>query len=323
MLSLRVLGLAVIVSAALLSAAHASTGVRVVGDPKFRAVAEQRLASWLARHGHEVTDKGLSLIAIAALDECYLGNDLECADKLFVKSSNAELFLYVNLELSSQSTDERTILATLWLLRKSGGALRFERSCKSCDDRALAALLDAVAQRVGSFEDRSGTLKLVSEPAGATVNVDGTKVGVAPVVTALDPGSHEVVVSRPGYVSERRTIEILAGGIVEQLVDLRRVGKPARPWRKTLTYGSIGAAGIAVVAGLVALGLNEGQSCEATQRQCRYTIPGAAAAFASSGVLLGIAGYLWFTQAPQGSAPPAVAGRHSSRDLLLGWGTAF
>jgi PEGA domain len=54
-------------------------------------------------------------------------------------------------------------------------------------------------------------LQVISEPAGATVSVDGTARGVAPItVDSLEPGEHQVVVQGSGKL-QRRTVTLEAG----------------------------------------------------------------------------------------------------------------
>jgi len=57
-----------------------------------------------------------------------------------------------------------------------------------------------------------GTLAVRTEPEGADVSVSGRYRGRTPVTLPLAPGlSHEVVVSRPGYASQSRSIAVSAG----------------------------------------------------------------------------------------------------------------
>jgi serine/threonine-protein kinase len=64
----------------------------------------------------------------------------------------------------------------------------------------------------------SGTLRVVSEPAGARVLVDGQARGHSPLELAeLSFGSHEVRVEQAGYEPERRRIELEAGAPTAEL----------------------------------------------------------------------------------------------------------
>ena len=65
----------------------------------------------------------------------------------------------------------------------------------------------------------TGTLVINSDPAGASVVVDGRARGTTPVTASLEPGSHVVEISSRG---QRRTIpvSIAAGGTVSHFVEL-------------------------------------------------------------------------------------------------------
>lgn len=52
----------------------------------------------------------------------------------------------------------------------------------------------------------TGTVAVVTEPAGAMVTVDGAEVGAAPVAVELPPGTHHVSVSSAAGISEREII---------------------------------------------------------------------------------------------------------------------
>jgi PEGA domain-containing protein len=56
-----------------------------------------------------------------------------------------------------------------------------------------------------------GRLQVISEPAGATVTIDGTERGTAPVtVDGLEPGEHQIVVQGSGK-AQRRSVTLEAG----------------------------------------------------------------------------------------------------------------
>jgi len=57
-----------------------------------------------------------------------------------------------------------------------------------------------------------GELAVNSVPEGARVQVDGNSAGVTPVaLTSLSPGQHVVILAKPGYAAESRSVVIHAG----------------------------------------------------------------------------------------------------------------
>lgn len=69
-----------------------------------------------------------------------------------------------------------------------------------------------------------GNLNVNYTPAGATVEIDGKNMGMTPdVFRDLHAGNHEITISKPGYVTQTKTITIvegetaeLNGGLVEE-----------------------------------------------------------------------------------------------------------
>ncbi len=59
----------------------------------------------------------------------------------------------------------------------------------------------------------AGQLNVDSTPQGAQVQVDGQAAGVTPFrLASLLPGQHAVTISKPGFVSDTRTINLSSGG---------------------------------------------------------------------------------------------------------------
>ncbi|MEZ4361240.1 MAG: PEGA domain-containing protein [Kofleriaceae bacterium] len=313
---LCLLGLSAVVS----SSAEASTGLRIVGDAKFRVVAERRVASWLAGRGHNVTDKALGRPTLAALDECYLRNEPQCANKVFVENGDADLFLYITFEVVGEPGRRRTVRGTLWLLRKIGTAEKFSRECVACEEEATLAMIDDLVTEVGAFEARAGGLKIASDPAGATVELDGERLGITPFEKELRPGSYTLVLRRDGYRDEERTVVVEPSRVAEQVIDLRPLAQRGPRRRKIAAFGAAGVAVALAVGGGVLLALDEGSSCAPNKTECFYSRPYGIAAFVGAGAFLGVAGYLWVTT----TAPSRTATiGPSSRGVVVGWGARF
>ena len=70
----------------------------------------------------------------------------------------------------------------------------------------------------------TGTLAVTSRPLGATIQVDGKELGKTPQnINDLLIGKHNVILSRSGYLTENRTIEIKEKETTELEVALRKV----------------------------------------------------------------------------------------------------
>jgi len=73
-------------------------------------------------------------------------------------------------------------------------------------------------------------VRIVSEPAGATVLLDGQQVGVAPLSRQLPAGSHQLSLVLDGYDTAKQDIGISAGSSCCGTITLRPLSAVARIW---------------------------------------------------------------------------------------------
>jgi hypothetical protein len=75
-----------------------------------------------------------------------------------------------------------------------------------------------------------GAVALSTEPAGATVSVDGeVRPGVSPLSIELPPGAHTITISMQGYQSMELELEVPPGSKGEQKVSLTALPPPPKP----------------------------------------------------------------------------------------------
>jgi len=112
-----------------------------------------------------------------------------------------------------------------WALQRYGEALdtivRLEREFGDKLGRELEEEVRVFRDRV---ENLVGRLVVTVEPAGATISVDGRRVGVSPLAEALvlGPGDYEVEVSLTGYATLRRAVRVDPRGVAEVSFELER-----------------------------------------------------------------------------------------------------
>jgi chitodextrinase len=152
----------------------------------------------------------------------------------------------------------------------------------------------------------SGTIEVVTDPAGAAVFVDGEARGVTPVsVPDVPAGTHRVSVVKDGFVENSRVVSVAAGR--SENVDVRLTQAPApdpdpQPvgdgWstRKKAVVGA-GAAAV-LIGGIALLG---GGSSEADDQ------PPVAGTVAVSPQGVGLAGVTNFSFTSQGASDPENA----------------
>ncbi len=81
----------------------------------------------------------------------------------------------------------------------------------------IQQMTEAVAQRVGQ-------LRVIGSPVGAEVRVNGEAIGTLPMTEtrAVEVGSYQLEVSKPGYYSLRRPLSIVAGSpLTQEAVELK------------------------------------------------------------------------------------------------------
>lgn len=192
--------------------------------------------------------------------------------------------------------DARDYAIHLELLDQSGNSVAVaDSSCDICSETEAAAQTgrDLVALLSANL-DVTTSVRFTSEPAGATVMLDGTAIGKTPIATSLEPGPHRVAFERDGYETTSRDFDAERGKTGEVRVDLVG-GRQPTPQRKDLKrLGWIGGwvgigVGVALLTtGIALLAVDEREiksDCSGANKDafgtCRYrynTIAGGAAA---------------------------------------------
>ena len=199
-----------------------------------------------------------------------------------------------------------------------------QRFCEHCaDDRLTEATAKLARQLLQDLAVRSGRtiLDVESMPPGAWITLDGRPIGATNASFNTFPGSHVVIVDKPGYRSETRTAiaeEGKTASVAVTLVPFLAAAPAARPGH-LVSGGLIGGGALAVATGGVLLDLGTRGG-----RNDKYRYVGATPA----GVVIGGAGaaalvtgiYLWW-RASASSTP--TLGMTSSGSAVAGWVAAF
>jgi hypothetical protein len=100
---------------------------------------------------------------------------------------------------------------------------------RSQPGRAPATVLSSVPAPVAPAPPTTGRLEIASDPAGATVKINGAILGVTPLtLPEFKPGNHEIVLTRAN-ASVTRTVELKAGdnALVTAVLSAPAVAAPA------------------------------------------------------------------------------------------------
>jgi hypothetical protein len=158
----------------------------------------------------------------------------------------------------------------LELIGRDGRARGEERGkCELCGIQEVEDKLDRLAQALTSHLDaRSAAparVSIQSQPAGASVTVDGREAGATPLALELPPGGHDLELRAPGYSGVLKKITIESGAKESFTLDLPPLivndkdgrpvpvspGPPA-PWR-LVGWSALIAGAAAVAAGAIVL----------------------------------------------------------------------
>ena len=110
-------------------------------------------------------------------------------------------------------------------LGDEAGALRWYRDYLRRDPKAKNAedVRDTIATLATSLIKRGvQQLSVLSDPAGATVSIDGRPLGVAPWTGEIAPGKHHVMLTLRGYVDVQRDIALPAGEPIDVTLPMQK-----------------------------------------------------------------------------------------------------
>lgn len=115
------------------------------------------------------------------------------------------------------------------------------------DDARTAELV-----RLRDLCQQTAVVDVDSVPAGASLRIDGARVGVTPYrALSMRAGSHRLAADKRGYAGATRSIDVAAGAHMAVHFELRRQPRPItrRWWFWTAVAGAVvAAAGVAIIA---------------------------------------------------------------------------
>lgn len=316
---LAVLGLATVASAD-------TFGLITGGDEAKQPVVETELGPWLRANGHDEVRVGTAALPqgdIAEVIQCFILADQRCAQK-FVAGANLDGLMFVMVEVDRDaSAGADRIKVTGWLYGGDGSPIAAQALfCNDCRNDTLKPKLQELARLLFSAAATgSGRLSVITRPSGATVLVDGEKIGVSPVTTGLREGPHTVTLERPGYQTVTRPITVKNDAESPIEVDLVSLstGGGKRGSKKPLAYGALGLGGAAIVTGAVLVFVVDEDDTPTPTADEFYTdagLPGALTLGAGVAVAA-VGGYLLYSESkrPKATTPTASV---SSRGAVFG-----
>jgi hypothetical protein len=139
--------------------------------------------------------------------------------------------------------------------------------CEICTyDEAAEALRGLVAEAAGELDSAptptpvatTGTMRISSAPAGATVVIDGATVGTTPYEGELSVGPHTVELTKAGHSPQTRAVEVVGGEAA--IVDMELVpqaGSLSLRTTEIIGWSAIGVGVAALITGIALLAVDE------------------------------------------------------------------
>ena len=239
----------------------------------------------------------------------------------------------VVVQVELEGTD--TVLGVHVVTAASDADSTANHFCNVCDDASLKIAVSDVTRRLlREAAERSGQTKLsiASRPDRAWITLDGKPAGSTNLVKATYPGEHIVMLTRTGYATATRTIEVQEGETAELIVDLepapgtvidRGRDRRARPPRRVPRL-LIGAGAVALVGGAVLIGVDEDPSPIGKRHEYFYdTAPHGVGAVLVGVAAVGAGAYLWLraSRASRTKSSPTFA--PSPGGAAVGWSGRF
>jgi hypothetical protein len=297
--------------------AEHSVGVVVTGESWMQSQLVAQIASWLSQHGHTPVASALPPETQAALNDCLVMNDHNCARSLVEKAVRASSVLYARIDSHSNGSDTPDLTLTAYFFDPGHAAIGEKITCQRCTDQSLRSTADEILQKlVGGGEPGHVTLK--SAPPGARITIDGTAIGITPLDWDLPPGKHTIQMDLPGRKSGLRDHVVVAAK-TDLIVMTLPPDDPTDQRSRTIPLAMVIGGGAAVVTGVGLIVFSPGP--DPKQRYYTSTRPPGIAVAAGGAALAGLGAYLLWFRSPQTASTPVAS--FTGDTAYVGWHGRF
>jgi len=312
---------------------HQADGIIAIGgdaEERDRAAVTVGVTAATRAAGWQLPAKALSKRESAALLHCLDPGEPWACIPGTIEALGIHRALVV--EAQKQQADDGSPLVVLTaklVVTRPHSLVVQQKFCEHCTDDKLTTTASELAQQLmRELAVRMGrtVLEVKSTPTGARITLDGEPIGATDTTYNTYPGSHVVIVEKPGYFTQTVTVEAEEGKTAKVVATLRdsapHVGaaatspSPAPSRVAPLVLGAVGVLGIATGGVLVYLGEQDGADDKTTHR--RATTLGVVSGIVGIAAL-GTGAYLWW----RGSSAGAPSVSAVSGGGVIGWIGSF
>jgi hypothetical protein len=136
-------------------------------------------------------------------------SDSECQAELCQKKELRQL-LSVRV---SRDGDEVRLVGQLYDAAMADFAAEVQTTCLGCDGERLATRLGGLTDELLKKAQlrKTGILEITSQPPGATVRLNGMRLGQTPLLVTTFAGEHRIEVLKPGFARYQNEVVVEAG----------------------------------------------------------------------------------------------------------------
>jgi hypothetical protein len=311
------LATAILALAAVPARADGGVGVVVTGEATMQPQLVAQLETWLRAHGHDLVSAPLPPDAINALIDCFVIEDLACAQRVIEKRAKSDAVVFAQVNVTSGATAlDRTVTLVAYWLNKGSHVVHERRVCERCTDVTMRGSADELMKALAAAGSNRGQVKLTSSPPGARVTVGGKEIGRTPLDYSLPPGKHRLVFELEGRSAETRRVSIERAETVTVDVMFGAAPPPGRGLAYTALAGGVALA----LAGGVLIGIDEDVPTDSSDPEYLDTAPAGVALAAAGAAAIGVGVYL-LVRKPRARSAPAVS--LVSGGGVIGWTGRF
>ncbi|HEX3482311.1 MAG TPA: PEGA domain-containing protein [Kofleriaceae bacterium] len=312
-LTTATLAVAVVLADPTPARAETSVGVVVTGESWMQSQLAAQITSWLSQHGHTPVASALAPEAQAALNDCLVMGDQNCARGVVEKAVRAPSVLYARIDAHSNGSDAPDLTLTAYFFDRGHAAIGEKTTCQRCTDQSLRSTADEILQKlVGGGEPGHVTLK--SAPPGARITIDGTALGITPLDWDLPPGKHTIQMDMPGRKSGVRD-HVVVSDKTDLIVMTLPPEDRTEPRSRTIPLALMIAGGAGVVTGAALIVFSPGPDPQ--QRYYKSTRPPGIGVAASGAAVAALGAYLLWFRSPQTASTPVAS--FTGDAAYVGW----